>query len=293
LRKYLDPAVLAQLQGLELKAKLVVEGNLSGMHKSPFKGFSVEFAEHKSYFPGDDIRYIDWKLYGKSEKFFIKQYEEDTNLKSYLLLDTSKSMGFPEKSQTKLEYSIFLTVAMSYLMLSQRDSVGLLTFNDSICDYIPPRNEMSHLHYIVDILEKIKPANKTSISHSLKYLASKIKRRGLIILISDLVDDQENVLKHLAYLRKMKHEIIVFHIMHPDEVNIPYHGTVKFKNMENHGEITAIPDRIRNNYSKNLQNFINTYQQNCWQEKIDYHRIITSVPVEKAILNYIAGRKKV
>jgi len=292
LRKYLDTAILAQLQGLELKARLVVEGSLSGMHKSPFKGFSVEFAEHKAYFPGDDIRYIDWKLYGKTEKYFIKQYEEDTNLKSYLLLDTSRSMGFPEKSQTKLEYSIFLAVSMSYLMLAQRDSVGLLTFNNEICDYIPARNDMSHLHYIVNILEKISPANSTSISYALKYLASKIKRRGLIIVISDLVDDQENVLKHLTYLRKMKHEIIVFHIMHPDELNIPYRGTVRFKNMEKPADLTAIPDQIRKSYSKKIRDFINIYQQKCWQENIDYHRIMTDVPVEKAILNYIAGRKK-
>ncbi len=287
MRKYFDPHILARLQKLEFKARLVVEGHMSGMHKSPYKGFSVEFAEHKSYVPGDDIRYIDWKIYAKTGKFFIKQFEEDTNLKCYLVLDTSASMGF----KNKLDYGSFLTVALSYLMLSQNDSVGLVTFNKKIVDYVPPRNNVGHLQNIVDTLENISPSDSTDIHHSLDFLASKMKRRGLVVLISDLIGNQTEILNHLKHLRRMKHELVVMHLIHPDEINLPYQGTVRFKNMEGIGDFYAIPDRIRKDYKKRLKNYIDTYQTKCWHDKIDYNRMQTDIPVEDAILKFFAGRK--
>jgi len=291
LQKYLDPSLLAKLQRLELKARLVVEGHLSGMHKSPYKGFSVEFAEHKAYVPGDDIRYIDWKLYGKTEKFFIKQFEEETNLKSYIVFDRSASMKFRSGTDTKFEYGKFLAVALSYLMLVQRDSVGCITFNDEIIDFIPPRNELIHLHNIVSVLGDVETDSRTGICHALKFLASKVKRRGLIILISDLIDNQQEVINHLRFLRKMKHEIIVIHLIHPDEMELPYHGTVRFTNIEEQSQLVAIPDRIRKDYKVRVKDFIDKYRQECWKEKIDYNRICLDTPPEKSIIDLIARRK--
>ncbi len=292
MRKYLDPALIAQLQRLELKARLVVEGSLSGMHKSPYRGFSVEFAEHKSYFPGDDIRYIDWKLYGKTEKYFIKQYEEDTNLKGYIVFDTSASMGFGDKKMSKFFYAAKLAVALSYLMLSQRDSVGLLAFNNDIVKYVPPRNNMAHLQNIVSVMDNLSTGDDTSICRAFQYLASHIKRRGLIVLISDLIDDQSKVLNHLRYLHHMKHELIILHVVHPDELELPYHGTVRFKNMEQPDSLMAAPDRIRKDYQAKIQTFIDTYRVGCLKEHIDYSMVRVDQPVEQAVLDLIARRKK-
>ena len=292
MRKYLDPALIAQLQRLELKARLVVEGSLSGMHKSPYRGFSVEFAEHKSYFPGDDIRYIDWKLYGKTEKYFIKQYEEDTNLKGYIVFDTSASMGFGSKAMSKFAYAAKLAVALSYLMLSQRDSVGFLAFNNDIVKYVPPRNNMTHLQNIVSVMDNLSTGDDTSICRAFQYLASHIKRRGLIVLISDLIDDQSKVLNHLRYLHHMKHELIILHVVHPDELELPYHGTVRFKNMEQPDSLMAAPDRIRKDYQEKIKSFIDTYRVGCLKEHIDYCTVGVDQPVEQAILDLIARRKK-
>lgn len=292
MKKYLDPSILSRLQGLEFKARLVVEGNISGMHKSPYKGFSVEFAEHKSYFPGDDIRYIDWKLYGRTDKFFIKQFEEDTNLRSYIVVDTSLSMGYGNPDETKLDYAGFLAVALGYLMLTQRDSVGLLTFNRTIVNFTPPRSGLAHLQYLMNSLESAQPSSQTKICHALQYLASRIKRRALIILISDLIDTQREVLNHLKYLRRMKHELIVLHLIHPDEIELPFHGTVRFKNCERPGELFASPDRIRKSYQARLFEYIDTYQHMCWENDIGYFRISTDVPVETSVLNIISRRKK-
>ncbi len=292
MRKYLDPALIAQLHRLELKARLVVEGSLSGMHKSPYRGFSVEFAEHKSYFPGDDIRYIDWKLYGKTEKYFIKQYEEDTNLKGYIVLDTSASMGFGKDKLSKFDYAGKIAVALSYLMLSQRDSVGLLAFNNDIVKYVPPRNNMIHLQNIISVIDNLNTRYDTGICKAFQYLASRIRRRGLIVLISDLIDDQGKVLNYLRYLRHMKHELIILHVVHPDELELPYHGTVRFKNMEYSDTLMAAPDRIRKDYQSKIQSFIDTYRAGCWQEHIDYGIVRVDEPVEKAVLDIIARRKK-
>jgi uncharacterized protein (DUF58 family) len=291
LRKYLDPALLSRLQGLELKARLVVEGTISGMHKSPFKGFSVEFAEHKSYFQGDDIRYIDWKIFARTGKYFIKQFEEDTNLKSYILVDTSKSMAFGKGDNTKLSYAGFLAVCMSYLMLAQRDSVGLATFSNEVGKYIPPRNGMGHLHHMVGILENLVPSASTNICLALKHLASHIKRRGLIVLISDLIDDQDSVLRHLKYVRRMKHELIVLHLVHPDELSLPYRGTTRFRPDEYDGEIQANPDSIRTAYRARVSEYLDAYKTQCWQNDIGYHRIVMDKPVEESVLHILAQRR--
>lgn len=291
MRKYLDPSALARLQGLELKARMVVEGSISGMHKSPFKGFSVEFSEHKPYIAGDDLRYIDWKMYGKTDKFFIKQFEEDTNVKSYILLDSSSSMAFGHDDYNKFNYASFMAICLSYLMLSQRDSVGLTAFDRSVAHFIPPRNDAGHLHHMVSVLEKLQPDAGTNICHALKYLASYIKRRALIILISDLIDNQDNVLKHLAFLRKMKHEIIILHLVHPDEQNLPFRGTSRFIDSESDAKFHASSDTIRKSYRNNLERFLDTYKTRCWQLDINYHRMILDQPVESAILDFIAQRR--
>ena len=200
-RKYLNPEVVSRLSSIELKARLVVEGFIVGLHRSPYHGFSVEFAEHRQYMPGDDFKHIDWKVYGKSDRFFIKQFEEETNLKAYILLDASNSMGFKSGEITKLEYGSYLAASLSYLMLRQQDAPGLLVYDETIRSYIPPKGARSHINPILKQLNKTLPSNKTDAAVAFHELADRIKRRGLIIVISDFLDDPEKMLLGLKHFR--------------------------------------------------------------------------------------------
>ena len=212
-RKYLDPLILAKIDNMALRARLVVEGYLIGQHKSPYHGFSVEFAEHRAYGSGDEIRHIDWKLYGKTDRYYVKQYEEETNLRSYILLDTSQSMTYGSGAITKLEYGSYLSAALTHLMLNQRDAMGLVLFDEKIRKFIPPRAAPSHANIIMGALDKIQSANDTQIRPTLDYMAERIKKRGLVILISDLLDDPDHVLMGLNHIRHNNHEMIVFHLL--------------------------------------------------------------------------------
>ncbi|HGE69695.1 TPA: DUF58 domain-containing protein [Candidatus Poribacteria bacterium] len=295
-RTYLDPNAISRLAGMEVAARLVVEGFISGMHKSPYQGFSVEFVEHRQYMPGDEIRYIDWKVFGKSDRYYIKKFEEETNLRSYIVLDTSGSMGFKSDKAsnmlTKFDYACFLSASLTYLMLKQRDSVGLVTFDDRLKTYIPPRNGPSHLHIIISELEKSSPGKETNISTTFHELAQRIVRRGLVIIISDLLDDPEKVLRSLKHFRHKKHEVIVFHVLDPAELMFPFDGTVLFRDMETQRQLTIEAEILKDEYLRKIKNLINEYKNGCNASLIDYVQIDTSVPFDYALSAYLSKRNR-
>lgn len=291
-RKYLNPEVVSRLSSIELKARLVVEGFIVGLHRSPYHGFSVEFAEHRQYMPGDDFKHIDWKVYGKSDRFFIKQFEEETNLKGYILLDASNSMGYKSDGITKLEYGSYLAASLSYLMLRQQDAPGLLVYDERIRSYIPPKGARSHINPILRQLNNTMPSSKTDASVAFHELAERVKRRGLIIVISDLLDDPEKVLLGLKHFRHRQHEVIVFHILDPYERNFAYKSEARFRDMETGKELLTDPWQIRGDYISRLDEYLGWISKSCRDSHIDYHLLDTSVPFDRALFGYLAKRSK-
>ncbi|HEY9186370.1 MAG TPA: DUF58 domain-containing protein [Ignavibacteria bacterium] len=292
-RKYLIPDIVSKLSNMELRARLVVEGFIAGLHKSPFHGFSVEFAEHRQYLPGDETRYIDWKIYGKTEKYFIKQFEEETNLKSYLLLDISKSMDYAsEKNIKKIEYASYLASSLAYLLIKQRDAVGLITYDEDIKTYIPPHATKSYLKLILKELTLIKPEKKTYTLQSLDKIAEQIKRRSLIIVFSDFLDEPNKVISTLKHFRHNNHEIIVFHILDPLEVSFAFGKDAVFIDMESNEELTTQPFHIQKAYQNEMQKFINFYKKECLMNQIDYVLLETNTPFDIALFNYLRKRSK-
>lgn len=291
--KYLDPVTLSRIGSMELVARLVVEGFVTGLHKSPYQGFSVEFAEHRQYMPGDEIRYIDWKVFGKSDRYYIKKFEEETNLRAYILLDTSASMNFKhtDSSITKFEYGCYLTASLAYLMLKQRDSVGLALFDTDISEYIPPRGTPKHLRAIMNTLENATPGQETELSSLFHELAKRIVRRGLVIVISDLLDEPSQVISALKHLRHQKHEVIVFHLLDNAEINFPYNGSVIFRDMENGQTLSTQADSLKTDYLNGLNQFIQNYRRGCGSSQIDYVQIDTATPFDTALSAYLSRRK--
>jgi uncharacterized protein (DUF58 family) len=291
-RKYLDPAVISRLKGIDIKARLVVEGFVSGLHRGPYKGFSVEFAEHRQYMPGDPIRYIDWKVYGKTDRFYIKEYEEETNLRAYIILDGSGSMGYSSNGITKLEYGCYLGASLAYLMLKQQDSVGLLVFDTKLRKYIPPRSVKRHLHVLLRELADLKAREETDLGQSLHELAQRVKRRGLVILISDLLDDEERVIRGLKLFRHMKHEVIVFHVLDPYEVAFPFEQEVILRDLETDEEVPAVPWEIRREYRDRVAAWIDKYRTVLRQSGIDYVPVKTSTTFDVALFSYLEKRQR-
>jgi uncharacterized protein (DUF58 family) len=291
-RKYLDPAVISRLKGMDIKARLVVEGFVSGLHRGPYKGFSVEFAEHRQYMPGDPIRYIDWKVYGKTDRFYVKEYEEETNLRAYIIMDGSGSMGYKSNGITKLEYGCYLAASLAYLMLKQQDSVGLLTFDTKPRKYIPPRSVKRHLHVLLSELAHLEAAEETDLGTSLHELAQRVKRRGLIILISDLLDDEDQVIRGLKLFRHRKHEVIVFHVLDPYEIMFPFEHEVILRDMETGEEVPAVPWEIRKEYRGRVASWIDRYRTTLRQSGIDYVPIRTSTTFDVALFSYLEKRQR-
>ncbi|MFH1373550.1 MAG: DUF58 domain-containing protein [bacterium] len=292
-RKYLDPETVSKLKGMELRARMVVEGFIAGMHKSPYHGFSVEFAEHRQYMPGDNIRDIDWKVYAKRDRFYIKQYEEETNLKAYLLLDCSASMAYRSgKRVIKLDYAGLLSAALSYMMLRQRDAVGLVVFDDKIRRYIPPRSKSGHLHVLLTEIAAQTPSSTTDIAMTLHEMAERIKRRGLVIVMSDLLDDAEQIISGLKHFRYNGHEVIVFHILDPRERDFAFPREAIFKDMETGDEVTTLPFQIKKDYAQAVRAFSGEIAAACRQANIDYHPIDTATPFDKALYAFLAKRER-
>ena len=298
----LDPSELAKLSRLEIVARLVVEGFISGLHKSPHKGFSVEFAEHRQYTIGDNIKDIDWKVFAKSDRFFIKQYEEETNLRAYLLLDASGSMNYAGATAgtrgrkgvmrpTKFRYATCLAAALSYLMLQQRDAVGLVTFDSGVRRYIPPRATAMHLRGIFEELDRTQPGSETNLSHIFHDLAERFRKRGLIVILSDLFDDPDKLAGAIQHFRHKKHEVIVFNIFDDDELTFPFEQLTQFDGLEKVDERLMIePRQLRDEYLAQVTAFVDRVRRLCWQHKIDYVPMKTSEPFDMALASYLARR---
>ena len=291
-KKYMDPLTVGKIDNLSLRAKLVVEGFIIGMHKSPYHGFSVEFAEHRPYGFGDEIKFIDWKLWAKTDRFYIKQFEEETNLKCHIVLDKSSSMGYGSTEITKFEFSKTLTAALIYLMIKQQDAVGLTMFDESIKTVIKPKSKASHLNLLLKSMHDISIGGETSIPHLLHTLAESISKRGLIIIISDLLDDENEVIKGLRHFKHKGHEVIIFHVIDPKEKNLDFDQNVNFFDVENNSSIMTDTRQIKNQYNKAFKDFCNFYKNHCARNKIDYVPINTNQPLDISIMQYLIKRSK-
>ena len=289
----LTPDIISRLNNLSLKARFVVEGFIVGLHKSPYHGFSVEFSEHRAYGAGDEIRHVDWKLWGKTDRYFIKQFEEETNLKSYLLIDQSLSMTYKSANVTKLEYAQILAASLGYLMLKQQDAVGLTLFDDEIRVNIPARSKRSHLNIILSKMQNIKPGPETTIAPILHKTAEAIKKRGLIILISDLFDDPDEILSGLQHFRYKGHEVVVFHVLDSQEITLDFTQRTRFRDMESGEEIITDPWHIQSDYQKSMEQFCDYMKSMCRQRNIDYVRLSTDSPLDMALSEYLIKRKRI
>ncbi len=290
-KNYFDPKVLAGIANLALRARWVVEGLLSGVHKSRAKGFSVEFEEHREYSPGDEIRRIDWKAFGKFDRYFIKEYEDETNLRAYLLLDASASMNYASDGITKFDYACTLTASLAYLILKQQDAAGLVTFSDRIEAFIPPRAKRDYLTQILHALENRGPGGETNVGKILDHIAAQVKRRGLIVLVSDLLDEPAEILKGLRQFRFKGNDVIVFHLMDPAELNLPFDGNILFEDLEaDNLRVVTDPRVIRATYRQVVNEFISDLRQQCHDNAIDYQLISTATPLDRALASYLSWR---
>ncbi len=289
---FLDPTVLAGLDNLELRARVVVEGFLSGLHKSPNRGFSVEFNDYRHYQRGDDMRHVDWKLYARSDKFYIKQYEDETNVRCMILLDTSASMAYTSGGISKLSYGITLASALSYFIMRQRDAVGLITFDDEIRDYIPARCRQPHLMRILRTLSQVESGAKTDAVKPLTDLAASLTKKSIVILITDMLDDEERVINTLQNLRGMGNDIITFQIMDDAELNFPFNEASEFIDMENNDTYITSPAAIRKAYLENLNEFLDFCRKKCQSSGVDYALLNTAQPLDEALSSYMSKRAK-
>jgi uncharacterized protein (DUF58 family) len=291
---YLQPDVVSRLSTMEMRARLVVEGFITGLHKSPYHGFSVEFAEHRQYMPGDEIRRIDWKVLGRTDRYYIKQFEEETNLKSYLVLDTSRSMDFKSGgSVTKLQYASYLAAALAYLMMRQQDAVGLLTYDETLQKFMPPHSTKVYLQTILKELEHLEAARSTSTSRALNMAAERLHRRGLVMIFSDLFDNPDDVISALKHFRYNQHEVILFHILDPRERNFDFGRDAIFRDMESSEEMMTQPHQIQRAYQEAMRDFIARYKKECREQRIDYVLLDTSTPFDVALFEYLNKRKKI
>jgi uncharacterized protein (DUF58 family) len=292
-RPFLAPAVVARLGSLELKARTIVEGFLSGLHRSPFKGFSVEFAEYRQYIPGDDLSTIDWRVYARSDRYYIKKFEEETNLDCHLMLDVSGSMGYgSHHGMSKFEYGACLAAALGYLMNRQRDAVGLTAFDEQIVSMLPASSRPGHFRSILIALDRMTTGHKTDVSKPLHRLADSLTKRGLVVLISDLLDDPDQVIRGLKHFQFRGSDVIVFHVLDPDEITFPFDRATRFEDLETSEEVMAVPGAVRAHYLKAMGALIERYRRELGGAGIDYQLITTDRPLELALLSYLSTRSR-
>lgn len=289
---FLSPSDLQRITHLQVLARQVVEGLSTGLHRSPHKGFSVEFKQHRPYVPGDEIRHIDWRVFGRSDRYYIREYEEETNLRATLLLDLSGSMDYGRGGGfTKWQYATRLAACLTYLMLGQQDSVGLVTFDTKVRRYIPPRSRVSHLRVLMDELERVQPGGETDMGRVFHDLVPKLHRRGLLIVISDLFGDVSSLLKALAHFRHAHHEILIFQIWHPDELDFPFKSWTQFESLETAGHKHLLdPAMLRHAYLENLAKFRDELTRGCRRHKIDLVPFTTDQPYAEALSYYLSRR---
>ncbi len=289
--RFIEPQALARVKNLSVVARGVVEGFISGMHSSPYKGFSVEFAEHREYTAGDDPRHLDYRMLARTDRLYVKQYEEETNMRVQVLLDTSGSMAYRYESNiTKLEYGSYLTAVLSYLMTRQQDSVGLTTFDNEIRLDIPARSSPRHFNEMMHCLEAIQPGRQTDVAETLHKLANRFKRRCLIVLISDLYDDPDDVLRALHHFRHRRHEVILFQVFDRAEIEFPFKDLVALRDLETNERLQVDPAYVRDVYKQQVDAFIDTYRRACAEAQIDYVLTDTSVPYDFMLSKYLAKR---
>jgi uncharacterized protein (DUF58 family) len=290
--KFLDPKLLASLANLEIKARTVVEGMVEGLHKSPYKGFNVEFSEYRQYVPGDPLKDIDWKVYGRTDKYYIKEHEEETNLSGYMAIDSSGSMSYKGAgAMNKLEYASTLAASLSYLMLKQHDSVGLITFAEGLRKIIRPRTGMAHLKAICNELEATKASDKTNIGDNLDLVGQSMKKRGIFILFSDLMDNADTVIKKLRHLRSRRHEVVLFHVLDRDEITFPFDDTTMFRDLEDESEIVTDAFSLRSEYLKRFRQLTDTFRSALRKSGIDYLIADTSMPLETNLRSFFTRRQ--
>jgi uncharacterized protein (DUF58 family) len=289
--RFLDPAVISKLGTMELKARTVVEGFLSGLHRSPYKGFSVEFAEYRQYLPGDDLSTLDWKVYARTDRHYVKKYEEETNLECHILLDQSASMGYKGAApMSKLEYGSVLAASLAFLMNRQRDATGLITFDEKIRFRLPAAARPGHLHGMLLALERLESGQRSNVGRPLHQLAEALVKRSLVVLISDLLDDPEPVVKGLRHLKFRGTDVVVFQLLDPHELTFPFKGAAKFKDVETAQELIADPSKARKAYLRELAGLTLTFDRELRGAGIDYVQLDTSQPLDFALLTYLSAR---
>ncbi|HNQ22980.1 MAG TPA: DUF58 domain-containing protein [Phycisphaerae bacterium] len=291
-RKYLDPAVLAKIGGLQLRARLIVEGFFSGMHRSPQRGLSIEFADHRSYTQGDDIRRIDWRVYARTDKYYVKEYEQETNLDLMLVVDASESMQYrsAQAALSKYEYATAIAAALAYLALQQRDSVGLAVFAEHLVEFVRPSNDAAHWRTVVDELERRSGPAKTALGRALGELAERLAHRMLVVVISDGFDDVAGVLRGLKLLRYRRHDLVVCHVLDPAELTLPFRGPTLFEGLEAGGRLLADPGALRRRYLQEMTQFQARLRAGCARLRADYVLFNTLAPLDVALSTYLATR---
>lgn len=289
-REFLQPDVVSKLRNMEIRARMVVEGFIQGLHRSPYHGFSVEFAEYRQYIPGDEPRFVDWKLFGKTDRYYVKVFEEETNLKGMILLDKSSSMGFAGEGISKLRWGSLLAAALSFMMIKQQDASGLVVFDDAIRAFLPARSVRGQLYQVLKQLETVQPSDRTKIGEALHHMAERLRRRGLVILISDLFDDPDAILTGLKHFRHRQHEVLVFHVLDDLERTFDYREEARFVDMETQQEIRSQPWFVRGAYQERVDNWMTSLARRCREHHIDYVPMTTSTPFDLALMAYLNKR---
>jgi uncharacterized protein (DUF58 family) len=291
--KYLRPEVIRQVARLDLRAQFIVEGFLAGLHASPFHGFSVEFSEHRKYVPGDDLKDLDWNVYAKTDRYYVKKFEAETNLTGYLVMDLSSSMAYTYRQElTKFDYAICLAAALGYLMIHQQDPVGLVTFDTRIQACLPPRSKRTQLGTILSVLANLKPSGKTDVAACLHQLAALVRNRSLIMLFSDLLTEPQPLIESLHHLRHRGNDIILFHVMDEAEVHFPFDGVIEFEDVEESQRLVLDARGMREDYLGALSEFQQHYRDECQRARIDYVPMDTSVSFDRALMEYLIQRQR-
>ncbi|MFO1092091.1 MAG: DUF58 domain-containing protein [Planctomycetaceae bacterium] len=290
LKQFLSPEAVARIARLELAARNVVEGFLSGQHRSPYFGQSIDFAQHREYAPGDDVRRIDWKVWSKTDKYYIKQYEEETNLRTTLVVDVSESMQYGSSATTKFDYACTVAAAVAYLLLRQQDAVSLIAFDEEIRGVAPSRSRQTHLGALLSVLMQESPSHKTDMYEILSYVANEKSQKGMVVLISDLFVPRQGLFKGLRLLRRRGHDVLVFHVLDAEELDFNFTGTTRFEGLEEAGELVCDPRSLREGYLAALHAFLDEIRRNCAGSMIDYQTIRTSEHIDAALRHYIKHR---
>lgn len=291
--RFLVPEILARISSLELVARAVVEGFISGLHRSPHLGFSTDFAEHRQYMPGDDLRHLDWKLLARTDRYYIKKYEGDTNAQIHLLVDASASMGYASGAVTKLQYAQYLASSLAYLGVRQHDSVGLAAFDEETVEHVPASSRSGHLRTVLGIIERLSPGRGTALSEQLHRMAELLTRRGIVVLISDLYDEPGRLIEGLEHLRFKGNDVIVFHVLDKQELDFDFDEPLVLEDSETEEQLHVLPDVLRDEYLRAIRSHVDALSEGAARNRIDYVLLRTSEPLDSALFSYLSRRSQV